>query len=72
MFSKVAVKGPDKVPLYRYLTDASTDPKFPGEIKWNFEKFLISRDGTIVGRYPSKVKPMDDQVISAVEAELAR
>jgi len=72
MFSKVVVKGPEKAPLYKYLTDAATDPKFPGEIKWNFEKFLIGKDGTIVARYLSKVKPMSDEVTKSVEAELAK
>ena len=72
MFSKIVVKGPEKAALYKYLTDASTDPKFPGEIKWNFEKFLIAKDGTIVARYRSKVTPMSDEVTKAVEAELAK
>lgn len=72
MFSKVVVSGPDKAPLFAYLTDEKTDPQFPGEIKWNFEKFLISRQGQIVGRYRSAVKPTDEQVVSAIEAELAR
>jgi glutathione peroxidase len=72
MFSKVVVKGPEKVALYKYLTDASTDPKFPGEIKWNFEKFLIAKDGTIVARYRSKVTPMSDEVTKAIDAELAK
>ena len=72
MFSKVAVKGPDKVPLFKELTDEKTDPKFPGEIKWNFEKFLISRSGEIVQRFRSKVTPTSDEVVKAVEAELAK
>jgi glutathione peroxidase len=72
MFSKVVVKGSDKAPLYQYLTDEKTDPKFPGEIKWNFEKFLISRDGQIAARFRSAVKPMSEEVVKAVEAELAK
>jgi glutathione peroxidase len=72
MFSKISVKGSEKAPLYKLLTESATDPKFPGEIKWNFEKFLIAKDGTIVARYPSKVKPLSDEVVSAVEAELAK
>ena len=72
MFSKVVVTGPEKVALYKYLTESSTDPKFPGEIKWNFEKFLIGRDGTIVARYNSKVKPGSDEVVQALEAQLAK
>lgn len=72
MFSKVVVTGPEKVALYKYLTESSTDPKFPGEVKWNFEKFLIGKDGTIVARYNSKVKPMSDEVVKSVEAQLAK
>ncbi len=72
MFSKIVVKGPEKAPLFQYLTDKQTDPKFPGEIKWNFEKFLIDRSGQIAGRYRSAVKPMDEEIVGAVEAELAK
>ena len=70
MFSKISVLEPDKAPLYKLLTGTDTDPKFPGEVKWNFEKFLISKDGQIVGRWRSKVTPMSDDVVKAVEAEL--
>jgi glutathione peroxidase len=72
MFSKIDVLGPDKAPLYQFLTESSTDPQFPGEVKWNFEKFLISRDGQIVGRFLSPVKPSSDAIVSAVEKELAK
>ena len=48
----------------------AADPKFPGEIKWNFEKFLIAKDGTIDARYRSKVTPMSDEVTKAVEQAL--
>jgi glutathione peroxidase len=58
--------------LYHFLTEAGTDPQFPGEVKWNFEKFLISRNGQIVGRYLSPVKPMSDEIVKSVEAELAK
>ncbi|MBX7255409.1 MAG: glutathione peroxidase [Candidatus Hydrogenedentes bacterium] len=71
LFSKVPVKGDAKVPLYQFLTDAKTNPASPGEIKWNFTKFLVGRDGKIVARYESSVKPSDDQVTKAVEDALA-
>ena len=70
MFSKIVVTGDDKPPLYKLLTGADTDPKFPGEVKWNFEKFLIGRDGQIVNRFRSAVKPSSDEFIKAVESEL--
>jgi len=72
MFSKVDVKGSNKCPLYHYLTEAATDPKFPGEVKWNFEKFLISRDGVIVNRFLSKFTPESAEVTSAIEGEIAK
>jgi glutathione peroxidase len=72
MFSKIDVLGDAQAPLYHYLTDASSDPQFPGDVQWNFEKFLISKDGQIVARFRSKVKPSSDEMIKAVEAELAK
>jgi glutathione peroxidase len=72
MFSKVDVKGDNQCSLYKFLTSADTDPKFPGDITWNFEKFLISRDGKIVNRFTPKTQPDSTEVVSAVEAELAK
>ncbi|HEY7086984.1 MAG TPA: glutathione peroxidase [Tepidisphaeraceae bacterium] len=72
MFSKVDVKGGNQTALYKYLTGEQTDPKFPGEIKWNFEKFLIGKDGTIVARFRSPIKPSSDEVIHAIESELSK
>lgn len=72
MFSKVVVKGDDKTPLYKYLTSAETNPDFAGEIGWNFEKFLIGRDGKVVARFKSNVSPNADEITKAIEAELAK
>ncbi len=72
MFAKVIVKGEGICPLYKFLTSSDTDAKFAGEIKWNFTKFLVARDGTVVNRFESKVKPTSDDMIKAIEAELAR
>lgn len=69
MFSKITVKGPAKAPLYKALTEAATPP---GEVSWNFEKFLIGRDGKIVGRYKSGVGPDDAKLTAAIEAELGK
>jgi glutathione peroxidase len=71
MLAKVVVKGEGQCPLYKYLTDEKTDPKFAGPIKWNFTKFLISRDGQIVNRFEPAVKPDSPEVTKAIEAELA-
>ncbi|MEJ2053446.1 MAG: glutathione peroxidase [Calditrichaceae bacterium] len=70
MFSKISVKGGDKHPLYQYLTEQKTDPKFAGDITWNFNKFLIDRNGNIVARFDSAVTPQSDQVIQAVRKVL--
>ena len=72
MFSKIEVLGANKAPLYKYLTESATDPKFPGEITWNFEKFLIGRDGQITNRFAPKVKPSTPDVVNAIEADLAK
>ncbi len=69
MFSKVSVKGEDQHPLFRYLTSLD-NPDFTGDINWNFEKFLIDRNGNLVRRFRSNVTPMSDQLISALENEL--
>jgi glutathione peroxidase len=71
MLAKVStIIGDKKVPLYDYLTSEKTDPKFAGEVKWNFTKFLIGRNGEIVNRFDSKVKPESKELTEAVEAEL--
>jgi glutathione peroxidase len=70
MLSKVVVKGKGITPLYQYLTSRDTNPKFAGDIKWNFTKFLVSRDGRVVGRYEPKVKP--EAMAPDIEAELKK
>jgi glutathione peroxidase len=70
MFSKISVKGKDKHALYRFLTEKETNPEFSGEIKWNFNKFLVDKTGKIVARFDSGVKPEDDELIQAVEKAL--
>ncbi len=72
MMAKVVVKGNDICPLYKFLTSKETNPKFGGEITWNFTKFLISRDGEVVNRFEPRVKPDDKKVIEAIEAELKK
>jgi glutathione peroxidase len=67
MFSKVVVKGDGQSPLYKSLT-TQADPA--GDVKWNFEKFLIGRDGAISGRFATPVKPDDPAFVAAIEAAL--
>jgi glutathione peroxidase len=69
LFDKIEVNGPKRNPLYVAL--AVEGSSFPGDIKWNFNKFLIGRDGKIVKRFESKVKPDSAELVQAVEAALA-
>lgn len=70
MFSKISVKGKTIHPLYVFLTSKETDPEFAGGITWNFNKFLIGRDGTILGRFGSRTAPEDSDLVAAVERAL--
>src|ERR1700682_2814048 len=64
MYSKISVKGDDKAPLYQFLTDATANPKTGGEIKWNFTKFLVDRDGKVIQRFEPAVKPDSPEAIA--------
>jgi glutathione peroxidase len=70
MYSKISVKGDDKAPLYQYLTDTNANPTTGGEIKWNFTKFLVDRDGKVIARFEPKVTPDSADVTSAIEKAL--
>lgn len=61
MAAKVSVKGGDMAPLFKWLT-AQENPDFTGDIRWNFEKFLIDEQGKLIHRYRSGVKPMDPEI----------
>ncbi|MFN0018925.1 MAG: glutathione peroxidase [Pirellulaceae bacterium] len=72
MFSKVEVNGDGATGLYKYLTAVDAKPTGKGKISWNFEKFLIGRDGTVVARFKPQTAPDAPEVIEALEAELAK
>lgn len=72
MFSKIDVNGGEAAPIYKYLTSQDTKPAGKGDISWNFEKFLVDRDGQLVGRYAPRTKPDDADLVKAVEAELGK
>lgn len=65
MYSKVSVKGSDKTPLYSYLTEQAG-----GEVKWNFTKFLVGRDGKVVARFEPATAPESQELTAAVEKAL--
>ncbi|MDB6037266.1 MAG: Peroxiredoxin [Verrucomicrobiales bacterium] len=69
LFDKIEVNGPGRHPLYSAL--AGKESPYPGDIKWNFNKFLIGRDGKIIKRFDSKAKPESAEVTEAIEAALA-
>jgi len=70
MFSKISVKGDDQHPLYKFLTSADTDPEYSGDVRWNFQKYLVNREGKIVGKFDPKLTPLDDVLIQAIEKAL--
>jgi glutathione peroxidase len=70
LFDKIEVNGSGRHPLYVQL--AGPGSPFPGDITWNFNKFLIGRDGTILKRFDSRVTPESKEMIQAVESALAR
>jgi glutathione peroxidase len=70
LFSKISVQGEDIHPLYQCLTNPQTNGEFGKPITWNFNKFLIGRDGTTIARFPSEIDPLDPQITKAVEAAL--
>ena len=70
MFAKVKVNGEDRCELYQHLTQLDTQPVGKGDISWNFEKFLIGRDGNVIARYSPRVQPLDESILESIKAEL--
>jgi len=68
LFSKISVKGADKAPLYQFLTDGKANPSTGGEIKWNFTKFLVDRNGRVVERFEPDVTP--EQMEASIQKAL--
>jgi glutathione peroxidase len=69
MYAKISVKGPDQSPLYAYLTQ-DTPSGISGEIKWNFTKFLVDRNGSVVQRFEPEITPDSKEVVAAIEKRL--
>lgn len=70
MFAKVSVKGKDKCELYRFLTGVTNKHEFKGEVQWNFQKYVIDKQGQIVARFDPPVAPTDAKVTETIEAAL--
>lgn len=69
--AKIEVNGEGRDPLYAWLTGENTAPDGPGDIKWNFAKFLIGADGRVIARYSPMVTPDDADLVAAIEAAVA-
>jgi glutathione peroxidase len=67
MFAKIDVNGDTRHPLYAFLTEQPTQPDGPGDIQWNFAKFLIDRTGKVAARFAPTAKPVSDEIVSAIE-----
>jgi glutathione peroxidase len=72
MFAKVDVNGKQATPVYQYLTSKEAVGDKAGPVRWNFEKFLVARDGSVVKRFGTGVEPDSNEIVSAIEAELAK
>ncbi len=70
MFAKIDVNGGARHPLYEYLTAQQTTPDGPGDIQWNFAKFLVDRSGNVVARFSPTEKPVSDDIVGAIEKAL--
>jgi glutathione peroxidase len=71
VFSKIVVKGEGIHPLYAFLTEKESNPKFAGPIGWNFAKFLVNRKGEVIARFEPRTAPSDKKIVEAIEAALA-
>jgi len=70
LFSKISVKGDDIHPLYKFLTAKETNPKFAGDIRWNFDKFLVSPKGEVLARFEPKADPLGKDVTEVIDKNL--
>lgn len=70
MFSKISVKGSDQHPLFAFITSKETNPEFAGDVKWNFQKYLVDKHGNIIGKYLSGVKPLSAELVGDIEKAL--
>jgi glutathione peroxidase len=70
MFAKVDVNGTKRHPVYAFLTAAQSAPDGPGDIQWNFAKFLVDRSGNVVARFGPATAPVSEEVVGALEKQL--
>lgn len=70
LFAKIDVNGPARAPLYAWLTAEATSPDGPGDVAWNFAKFVVGRDGKILARFAPTTPPTSEELVAAVESAL--
>ena len=70
MYAKSSVKGDDANPLYRFLTDKNANPATGGDVRWNFTKFLVGKDGKVIARFEPNVAPDSTELTQAIERAL--
>jgi glutathione peroxidase len=70
MFSKISVNGSDQHPLYKFLTSKDSNPEFAGDVKWNFQKYLVDRNGKVIGKFAPGLNPLSEELTGAIEAAL--
>jgi len=71
LFAKIEVNGPGRHAVYDFLTRQATQPEGPGDIQWNFAKFVVGKDGVVAARFSPMVEPTAPELIAAIEANLA-
>ena len=71
ILEKSRVKGKNAIPLYRFLTDKKLHPTTGGQVSWNFNKFLVDKNGYVIDRFSSFTKPESKKVITAIEKSLS-
>ena len=71
LFAKISVMGEDQCDLYKYLTDEKADHGQGGAVKWNFQKYLVDRNGHVVAKYAPRIKPEDTALLERLEQLLA-
>jgi glutathione peroxidase len=70
LFSKIEVNGKGRHPLYAHLTEQPTLPDGPGDVRWNFAKFVVGRDGAVVARFAPQVEPEARDLVASIEEAL--
>lgn len=72
LFAKISVKGDDMCDLYKYLTGKSAKHEFAGDVRWNFQKYIVGREGKLIAKFDPRVSPEEDKVISVIEKALGK